>query len=325
MKTVTLAMRDWAWLTPLVMGDVDAGALRAHGVRLEVERVQTLPGPGERDRFDLAETSLSRHAIDAAAGTVTAVGVPFFAMQAFRSRCVLVRRNSPARSAADLSGGRIGLTGWHDSGNIWTRDALVHDGLQVAGVRWFAGPLVAGGPGYDRIGPGKDRDDVVDSGAATLLDLLLSEVLDAVLTPFMPTSVYGPDAPVRPLYQSSSATELSYYAERGYVPGIHILTADPALPAEVTGAVVQVLDASRQEWLRRRSRMLDEPALGADTAYQLQARHLRPGWDGPGLERHRRMVQDFLQLQVRDGITKEAPRLEDLFTDIDTSTLEETA
>lgn len=64
--------------------------------------------------------------------------------------------------------------------------------------------------------------------------------------------------------------------------------------------------------------MLDEPALGADTAYQLQARHLDPGWDAPGLERHRRMVEDFLELQVRDGITRQAPSLDALFPDLTT-------
>jgi len=321
--TVTLAMRDWAWLTPLLLGEVDAGPLRSQGVRLMVERVQALPGPGERDRFDLAEASLSRHAIDVASGTATVTGVPFFAMQAFRSRCVLVRQDSPARSAADLAGGRIGLTGWHDSGNIWTRDALRHDGLEAGQVRWFAGPLTPGGPTYDRLGPGRDREDVSGTGGRALVELLLEGELDAVLTPFMPPAVYGPDAPVRPLYRSSAEPELRYYADRGYVPGIHILTAHPALPVEVTGAVVQVLDASRQEWLRRRARMLDEPALGADTAYQLQARHLRPGWDGAGVETHRRMVEDFLDLQVRDGITTHAPHLDDLFTDI--TELEESA
>ncbi|GGK60405.1 hypothetical protein GCM10011509_05940 [Ornithinimicrobium pekingense] len=323
MKTVTLAMRDWGWLTPLVLGEIDPGPLRAQGVQLAIERVQTLPGPGERDRFDVAETSLSRHVIDTVSGSVDAVGVPYFAMQAFRSRCVLVREDTPAQSAADLDNGRLGLTGWHDSGNIWTRDALRHDGLDTTGVRWFAGPLSAGGPIYDRLGPGRARDDVSDTGGSTLVELLLAGVLDGVLTPFMPPAVYGTDAPLRPLYPASTEPELRYYAARGYVPGIHLLTADPALPGGVTAAVVQVLDASRQEWLRRRARMLDDPALGADTAYQLQARHLRPGWDSPGIQVHRRMIEDFLDLQVADGIIPTAPSLHDLFMDI--TDLEESA
>lgn len=316
MKRITLAMRDWAWLTPLLLRETDTGGLRSRGVDLVIERVQTLPGPAERTRFDLAETSLSRHAIDTLAGNATGTGVPYFAMQAFRSRCVIVRRDSPAQSARDLDGGRIGLTGWHDSGNIWTRDALRHDGLDASGARWFAGPLTAGGPDYDRLGPGRDREDVSDTGGATLVELLLAGELDAVLTPFMPPNIYGPEAPVRPLYKTSAEPELRYYADRGYVPGIHILTADAELPSEMTSAVVEALHASRQEWLRRRARMLDEPALAADTAYQLQARHLRPGWDGPGLEAHRPMIEDFLDLQVRDGIMTAAPSLSALFTDI---------
>ncbi len=311
-------MRDWAWLTPLVLREIDPAPLREQGLTLEVERVPTLPGPWQQGRYDLVETSLSRHAIATAEGTTPATGVAFFAMQAFRSRCVLVRQDSPARTASDLAGGRVGLTGWHDSGNIWTRDALREDGLDPSDVRWFAGPLTDGGPSYDRLGPGRHRPDVTDTGGSTLIDLLLAGELDAVLTPFMPTVAYGQRAPVRPLYRSSVEPELRYYARRGYVPGIHILTADPTLPADVVGAVVHALHASRREWLRRRARMLDEPALGADTAYQLQARHLDPGWDAPGLERHRRMVEDFLELQVRDGITRQAPSLDALFPDLTT-------
>lgn len=152
----------------------------------------------------------------------------------------------------------------------------------------------------------------IDEGA-TLVDLLLAGDLEAILTPFMPPEVYGPDATVRPLYASSAGPEMAYYADRGYVPGIHLLTAAPELPVDIARAVVDVLVSSRAEWTHRRSRMLDEPALGADTAYQQQQRHLRPGWDAASLPAHRSMIEDFLGLQVHDGIAPSAPSIETLF------------
>lgn len=315
MRTIRLAMRDWAWLTPLALGEVDTTPVTRLGAELELERVQTLPGAAADGRFELAEASLSRFVLDTAAGQATRYAVPFFAMQAFRSRCVLVRQDSTARSAGDLVEGRVGLTGWHDSGNIWTRDALRHDGLDTDGVQWRVGPLTGGAKPYDRLGPGPDRADVAEiDEAATLVDLLLAGELEAVLTPFMPPQAYGPDAPIRPLYADSTEPELAYYADRGYVPGIHILTGAPDLPVDLARAVVDVLVSSRAEWTHRRSRMLDEPALGADTAYQQQRRHLRPGWDATSLQAHRAMIQDFLELQVQDGITSGAPSVETLFT-----------
>lgn len=315
MRTIRVAMRDWAWLTPLALGEVDTTPITRLGAELTLERVQTLPGTDADGRFELAETSLSRFVLDTSAGRATRYAVPFFAMQAFRSRCVLVRQDSPARSAGDLVDGRVGLTGWHDSGNIWTRDALRHDGLDTDGVQWRVGPLTAGAQPYDRLGPGRDRADVSEiDGGTTLVDLLLAGELEAVLTPFMPPQVYGPDAPIRPLYAASAEPELAYYADRGYVPGIHLMTATPDLPVEAARAVVDVLEDSRREWLHRRSRLLDEPVLSADTAYQQQLGHLRPGWDAPSVEAHRPMLTDFLDLQIRDGITTGAPSLETLFT-----------
>lgn len=314
MRTIRLAMRDWAWLTPLALGEVDTTPLTRLGAELSLERVQTLPGAGADGRFELAEASLSRFVLDTSAGTTTRYAVPFFAMQAFRSRCVLVRQDSTSRSAGDLAGGRVGLTGWHDSGNIWTRDALRHDGLDADGVQWRVGPLTPGATPYDRLGPGRDRPDVAETPeGATLVDLLLAGELEAVFTPFMPPQVYGPDAPIRPLYADSTEPELAYYADRGYVPGIHILTASPDVPVGTARAVVDVLKASRREWTHRRSRLLDEPVLAAGTAYQQQLRHLRPGWDAPSVDAHRVMLTDFLDLQVQDGITPSAPSVDSLF------------
>lgn len=313
MKTISLGLRDWAWLTPLALGEIDLSPLSAFGLTLELSRVPTLPGSSDNP-FDLAETSLSRHATETAQGTTPRQGVPFFPMQAFRHRCALVARGSQAHSASDLEGTRVGLTGWHDSGNIWTRDALRHDGLSTETVQWFAGPLSAGGPAYDRVGPGRDRGDVhaINEGS-TLVEKVEAGELDALLTPFMPTQVYGPDATLRPLYAASAGPELAYYADRGYVPGIHLLTAAPELPMEIARAVVQVLVSSRSEWRSRRSRMQDEPVLAVDTAYQQQLSGLNRGWDAPGLPSHRPMIERFLGLQVEEGIISDAPSVDDLF------------
>lgn len=310
MESLRVALRDWAWLTPLISGEIGLDELRDLGFDLEVDRVQTLPGLDDGNRYAVSESSLSRFAMEAAAGTGRRVGVPWFPMQAFRSRCVLVARDSTATTAADLSGARVGLTGWHDSGNVWTRDALAHDGAELDGIEWFAGALLPGAVEYDRLGPGRDRGDVHQLDGCTLVEALEDGELDAILTPFMPPALYGPDATVRHLYPAAAETELRYFDDRGFVPGIHLLTAAEGCPLPVVDAVVGILDASRKEWERRRRRMLDEPLLGADQAFVQQAERLAD-WEAPS--RQRAMVEHFLMLQRDDGIVDTVLTPEALF------------
>lgn len=311
METLRIALRDWAWLTPLVSGEIGLEELRDLGIDLHIDRVQTLPSLDSSNEYAISESSLSRFAMEVTAGTARRTGVPWFPMQAFRSRCVLVAREAEATSAEALSGASVGLTGWHDSGNVWTRDALAHDGAVLDGIQWYAGALLPGAVDYDRIGPGRSRPDVHVLEDRTLVEALESGELDAILTPFMPPALYGRDATVRHLYASASETELRYFDDRGFVPGIHLLTAARHCSRGVVDAVVRALEASRMEWQRRRRRMLDEPMIGADKAYAVQSERLGEDWDAA--PRQRAMVEHFLRLQHADGIIQALPTPEALF------------
>ena len=62
-------------------------------------------------------------------------------MRGFRHRCIITSRASPVARLEELKGGRIGVTGWQDSGNNWTRAALAQAGVVIEDVRWYAGRL----------------------------------------------------------------------------------------------------------------------------------------------------------------------------------------
>ena len=122
---VRMAVRDWDYLTPLALGDV-----KAEGIELILDRVATLPeNLGTDTRYDASEISFSRYVTGRAAGDTGITGYPNFMMRGFRHRCIITTRDSGLTRLEDLRGKRIGLTGWQDSGNTWTRAAMAKAGI----------------------------------------------------------------------------------------------------------------------------------------------------------------------------------------------------
>ena len=202
--TIRLAVRDWDDITPLALGDVTSERLD-----LRLDRVAALPDDlATGAHHDAAEMSLSRYTTARARGDTAVFGVPNFIMRGFRHRCVITARDSPLTRLADLRGRRIGLAGWQDSGNTWTRAALAHEGVGIDDAHWIVGRLTASDPSIDRLGryarPGRIE---TLPGDPPILDLLLQGQLDAVFTPFMPQGFYGPSAKFRALVTDLRTTE----------------------------------------------------------------------------------------------------------------------
>ncbi|MBP8232855.1 MAG: hypothetical protein KAY22_11170 [Rhizorhabdus sp.] len=140
---VKIALRDWEFLTPLLLGDI-----RSERIDLVIDRVTApnLPHAGQSDLYDAAEASFSRYVQIRAAGDLSLVGIPNFILRGFRHRCVITLSGSPLEALAQLKGMRIGLTGWQDSGNSWTRAAVRREGVQIEDAAWFVGRLYPHGP-----------------------------------------------------------------------------------------------------------------------------------------------------------------------------------
>ena len=144
---VRLGLRDWDHLVPLASGGVEVP-----GCTVRIESREVTPDVLAEPGLDGGETSFSRYVQAVAAGDDRLVGLPAFVMRGFRHRCVLVRTDSPLRSLGELAGTRIGLTGWPDSGNTWTRALIRAAGVDLTGVEWRVGPLEAGEIGKGRLG-----------------------------------------------------------------------------------------------------------------------------------------------------------------------------
>ncbi|WP_337269582.1 nitrate ABC transporter substrate-binding protein [Oryzifoliimicrobium ureilyticus] len=287
-----LALRDWDYMTPLVLGDVASSRLE-----IEVDRVGTLvPNIARDDAHDAAEMSFSRYAQLRHDGDESVVGIPNFIMRGFRHRCVITTKQSPLRTFADLAGKKIGVTGWRDSGNTWTRAALRREGVGVEDANWYAGRLTEAHPITDRLdGFGRPGRIEAAPGERPMVDLLMDGGLDAVFTPFMPKGFFDHDSKLRPLLDDYRASEVAYFNEVGYVPGMHLIGFKAAFVEEhpwIMDEVSALIDESQRVWLEKREKYADTTPWMIDELRRCAA-DLPANWNISGFAANERMISDF--------------------------------
>jgi len=294
-----LGLRFWDHLTPLALGEI-----QPHGFELELSRLATTPDVATSNDYDGGETSFARYVLGIARGDRRLVGLPAFVMRGFRHRCIVVRRESPLHHPAHLSNMRVGLTGWPDSGNTWTRAVLRHAGVDLTSIQWTVGPAFAAEVAHDAAGLQLPANVRVAPPGESLVEGLLTGTLDAAMMPFMPSDFHQPDSPLRPLISDYRSAEIAYYQDVGFVPGIHLVTlkrevveAYPWLPA----AVLDALERSKQLWWTQRKRLFDTtPWLLADIDTTIKV--VGDDWMPYGLEPNARMVSAFCAELEAQGI-----------------------
>ncbi|AUG99162.1 nitrate ABC transporter substrate-binding protein [Prodigiosinella confusarubida] len=312
MITIRLAVRDWDYFTPLALGDI-----QPEGFRVEIHRVGTLVDDlATSANYDAGEVSFSRYAQGRAQGDMSLLALPHFLMRGFRQRCIITTTDSPIIMLQQLKGKRIGVTGWQDSGNTWTRTLLREVGVDIGDVYWFAGRLTENHPIVDRLGrfgsPGRIE---AAPGERPLITLLKAGELDAIFTPFMPEGFFLPDSGLRQVQTDFRQAELDYFNRVGYVPGIHLLALKPAL-AQVypwlPEALSQVINHSAKVWNQKREKYADTtPWLLDDLRHT--ARDLPHNWNDSGFAVNRKMIADFARELYQQGITTLLLTPEDLF------------
>ena len=287
-----LALRDWDYMTPLVLGDVASPRLD-----IEVDRVGTLVANIAKDEaHDAAEMSFSRYAQLRHDGDDSVVGIPNFIMRGFRHRCIITAKTSPIRTLSDLAGKKIGVTGWRDSGNTWTRAALRREGVGVEDAMWYAGRLTEAHPITDRLdGFGRPGRIEAAPGERPMVDLLLDGGLDAVFTPFMPKGFFDQESPFRQVLDDYRASEVAYFNDVGYVPGMHLIGFKAELVKEhpwIMDEVSSLIDESQRLWLEKREKYADTTPWMIDELRRC-ASDLPPNWNVSGLAENETMISDF--------------------------------
>ncbi|MGV1867365.1 MULTISPECIES: nitrate ABC transporter substrate-binding protein [unclassified Rhizobium] len=310
--TLRLALRDWDYMTPLILGDVSSSKLD-----IKVERVGTLvPHVGKSDTCDAAEMSFSRYAQFCLDGDKSVVGIPNFIMRGFRHRCVITLKNSRITEFSQLAGKRIGVTGWRDSGNTWTRAALRREGVDVEDAMWFAGRLTEAHPITDRLdGFGREGRIEATPGERPMIDLLMEGTLDAIFTPFMPDGFFAKDSPFRQLLSDFRSAERRYFKEVGYVPGMHLIGIKAEIVEEnpwIISELSEVIDESQRVWLSKRRKYADTSPWMFDELLK-SSLDLPEGWNASGLAANHKMIVDFAGELHAQGILPRQLSLLELF------------
>ncbi len=300
---IRLAVRDWDYITPLALGDI-----RPEGFELKLDRVANLPDNFAKDEnYDASEMSISRYSLGRGRGETGVFGVPHFLMRAFRLRCIITSCRSKLTSVAELKGKRIGLAGWQDSGNTWTRALLRREGIEIEDAQWCISRLLASHPIIDRLA-GYGRLGLIEpvAGDTPLLEMLDRGELDAVFMPFMPPGFFDAGAPFRQLVPDFRQAEIDYFNDVGFVPGIHILGVKQALADAhpwLPQALSELLDQSYRVWMQKRLRYADTTPWLIDEMRQV-AQSLPGHWDANGFRANEAMIAAFCTELHAQGLSK---------------------
>lgn len=307
-----IALRDWDYMTPLVLGDVTSDKLD-----LEVDRIGTLVSHvGKDPDHDAAEMSFSRYSQLRHDGDDSVVGIPNFIMRGFRHRCIMTMADSDITTLGQLKGKRIGVTGWRDSGNTWTRAAIRREGVEVMDAMWYAGRLTEAHPITDRL-DGFGQPGLIEAcpGEKPMVDLLRDGGLDAIFTPFMPNGYFEPGSPYRQVLSDFRSEERRYFDEVGYVPGMHLIGIKAEIVADnpwVIAEVSRLIDESQKMWTEKRRKYAETTPWMFDEVLKT-SRELPKGWDASGFAVNRKMIDDFARELHAQGIMKRHMTPEELF------------
>lgn len=309
---IRLAVRDWDYLTPIALGDIKSSRLD-----IELDRVGTLTAnPGQNEFHGAAEMSFSRYTSMRYEGDNSIIGIPNFIMRGFRHRCIITRQDSDIHTLAELKGKKIGVTGWRDSGNTWTRAALRREGVGVDDAYWYAGRLTEAHPITDRLdGFGREGRIEAMPEERPMMDALRDGFLDAIFTPFMPDGYFSKNCEFRQVVTDFRSAELAYFNDVGYVPGMHLIGIKPHILEKnpwVAQELSDLLDESQRIWTAKRRKYAETTPWIIEELLQV-ARTLPDNWNSSGINANSKMINDFAEELHIQGILSRQLTIDELF------------
>jgi len=298
---INLVTRSYDHLMPLACGDVVA-----EGIDLRLDR-QTAIGQFMVDlSYQAGELSFSQYLIRTSQGDRRFVGLPVFLMRGYRHRCFYVLRGEGPKSLKDLAGGRVGIEGWPDTGNTWSRAAIREQGVGIDEIDWWLGPV--DDTTVDHIGqrpqlalPPNVRPV---AGGRTLQDMLLGGELEAIMCPWPPNAFHWTPSPIARLFPNYRQVEQDYARRVGFYPAFHILAIqrpvferDPWLARSLYNA----FDRARVQSQENRRFLGDvAPWLLADLDESIEL--LGADWQAYGVEANQEMIQALCDEELAQGL-----------------------
>jgi 4,5-dihydroxyphthalate decarboxylase len=199
--------------------------------------------------FDACEFSLSNYIMMRDRGEDWLTAVPVFPARAFRHGIVLVRRDDPIRTVAELAGRRVGIPEYTMTAGVWCRGLLNDEfGVHWSQLRWHGSPTVRFPP---------PSAVTVAALGGDIEDALANAEIDALMLPTSRDAVLPESARrFRPLIKNWREAEASYFSRTGIFPVSHVVVvtrkaigAKPALPEALAAAYGLAMERAKRRRL----------------------------------------------------------------------------
>lgn len=288
----------WDHLTPLLTGEIVP-----EGIDLTFDRTVLLPTLFADPSYDGGESSLGLYMQRFARGDRDWVGMPIFPMHQFRHRCFLTRRGVSIENLKELEGKKVGIDGWPNTGNTWTRILLREAGVDIWKIEWVLAPVEAGASSmrvFERV---HDNVTVAPAGKS-LIGMTADGEIDAMVTAFLPPAFFAPDFPLVHMIPDYRAAEQAYFKRVGYAPAHHIIVVKRSIAEQhpwIARSLLAAFTAARKSWIADR-RKLQDTGLWLLPDLEETASLFGEGWPNFGLEPNLKMLTDFCQDQYHQKL-----------------------
>jgi len=217
---ITLTCADYPRLMPLA-----TGAVRPTGVDLTLVlgrggswgmRAEMLNRSLSDPAVQGGEASMARQLRRIEQGDRSHVALPVFPLRNLTARDIYVRRDGPVRTAADLTGRRVGMYSWSASGSVWYRHLLRFLGVELGSLAWWIGNIDT--PEWSVSETGMPDFVNLPTPGRSLTQMLVDGELDALFSPPRPQLYDQASGPIVRLFPDFRSVEQDYVRAFGIWP-----------------------------------------------------------------------------------------------------------
>lgn len=312
----------------IAMGDYDR-TRPIHDGRVKIDGVEPITmllSPEEmffrafrHEAFDVSEISLSSYCLKLSRGESPYVGVPIFLSRAFRHSSIYIRTDRGISHPSDLKGRRIGIAEWQQTANVWARGILEDYGVKPSDIAWVRGGMyVAGRPEKIAVQLPPDVNIEPAPEGATLDEMFRNGDIDGFIGPRSLRCFDEGHPNIGRLFEDGFSVASEYYERTGIFPIMHLVgikkniaEQNPWLPGALLKAFTEAKAMAQTALLDTSATKVTMPFV-EDTL--TAARNLLGSeiWTY-GVPGNERVLEAFLDLHHREGLSERRLQLETLF------------
>ena len=270
--------------------------------------------------FEISEHSLAKYVNLRSKKQARGVAIPVFPSRVFRHSAIYIRTDSGIKQPKDLEGCRIGIPEWGQTAGVYVRGALADQfDVDLSSIIWIQSGVHQPGRSEKvkfNLPKWVNLQSDIDHN---LNNLLLSGVVDAVITAHPIQSFKDQDPLVARMFDDPRDVELDYFKKTRCFPIMHtIVIRDDVLNENpwVAQTVYKGLNLARERCV---SRLSDATASAIPMPWIFSvlrdSRNLFGNHDiwAYGIEENRATLETFIRYCFEQGITDSLISPEDLF------------